>query len=173
MIWNRALDSIRKVTDKVKLTSMKNHENMAGRRECASTDDDTADDDDSNIDQCLPQRYTRNMFAPHVRAAEAFIALASETAVPASLTVESVHVVAFNVLLSLAENDSTLKRPAGQLKLWGLGRFERGPLNLDTALNIKEVSYPPLKGLLLEFLVQILLHEGETSLHESCTTSQR
>ena len=62
------------------------------------------------------------------------------------------------VLSTLAARDPTLTKPASQLKLWGLGLFEDGPLDLDLVLANRKVTYAPMRDCVLQFLVTILAH---------------
>lgn len=77
---------------------------------------------------------------------------------PSRSPVKLVHTTAMRVLSTLAARDPTLTKPAGQLKLWGLGLFEDGPLDLDLVLANQKVTYAPMRDCVLQFLVTILAH---------------
>ena len=62
------------------------------------------------------------------------------------------------VLSSLATRDSSLIKPAGKLKLWGVGLFEDGPLGLDQLLANEKVTYAPMRDCIMQFLVTILAY---------------
>ena len=64
------------------------------------------------------------------------------------------------VLSTLAVRESSLTKPAGQLKLWGVGLFEDGPLGLDQLLANEKVTYVPMRNCITQFLVTILA-DGE------------
>ena len=68
------------------------------------------------------------------------------------------HVAAVRVFSILATRDSSLTKPAGQLKLWGVGLFEDGPLGLDKVLVNEKVTYAPMRDCTMQFLVTILAY---------------
>lgn len=156
----RALNVIHKVTNKFNMDRLKNPRAPSQKRSSNQSNGDASSMlKDSAL---LTQDYIRDMSAPHVRAAQGIIALATQKAVPASLSVEEVYNVALNILASLSITDPGLKAPASQLKLWGVGVFDKGPLNLDKALMNKVVCRPSLKKCLLRFLVRIIIHTGHS-----------
>ena len=78
---------------------------------------------------------------------------------PPSLTpVKLLHATAVRVLSTLATRDPSLAKPAGHLKLWGVGLFEDGPLGLDEVLANEKVTYAPMRDCVMQFLVTILAH---------------
>ena len=72
--------------------------------------------------------------------------------------VKLLHTTAMRVLSTLATRDSSLTKPAGQLKLWGVGLFEDGPLGLDQLLTNEKVTYAPMRDCIMQFLVTILAY---------------
>ncbi|KAL2047678.1 hypothetical protein N7G274_000720 [Stereocaulon virgatum] len=77
---------------------------------------------------------------------------------PPRSIVRLVHTTAVRVLSTLATRDPTLTKPASQLKLWGIGLFEDGPLDLDEVLSNQKVIFTPMRDCILQFLVTILAH---------------
>ena len=69
-----------------------------------------------------------------------------------------VYTTAVRLLSTFATRDPTLTKPAGQLKLWGIGLFEDGPLDLDEVLSNQNVTFTPMRDYILQFLVTTLAH---------------
>ena len=77
---------------------------------------------------------------------------------PSRSPVKLLHAAAVRVLSTLATRDTSLTKPAGQLKLWGVGLFEDSPLGLDQVLANKKVTYSPMRDCIMQFLVMILAY---------------
>ena len=77
---------------------------------------------------------------------------------PARSPVKLLHAAAVRVLSALALRDPSLTKPAGQLKLWGVGFFEDSPLGLDQVLVNEKVAYAPMRDCIMQFLVTILAY---------------
>ncbi len=77
---------------------------------------------------------------------------------PSRSPVKLLHAAAVRVLSTLATRDTSLTKPAGQLKLWGVGLFEDSPLGLDQVLVNEKVTYAPMRDCIMQFLVTILAY---------------
>ena len=77
---------------------------------------------------------------------------------PSRSPVKLLHAAAVRVLSTLATRDTSLTKPAGQLKLWGVGLFEDSPLGLDQVLANEKVTYAPMRDCIMQFLVTILAY---------------
>ena len=77
---------------------------------------------------------------------------------PSRSPVKLLHAVAVRVLSTLATRDTSLTKPASQLKLWGVGLFEDSPLGLDQVLANDKVTYAPMRECIMQFLVTILAY---------------
>lgn len=77
---------------------------------------------------------------------------------PLRTPVKSLHAAAVRVLSTLAIRDSSLTKPASQLKLWGVGHFEDSQLGLDQVLENVKVTYAPMRDCVMQFLVTILAY---------------
>ena len=77
---------------------------------------------------------------------------------PSRFSVKFLHDAAVRVLSTLATRDISLTKPAGQLKLWGVGLFEDSPLGLDQVLANEKVTYAPMRDSIMQFLVTILAY---------------
>ena len=77
---------------------------------------------------------------------------------PLRTPVKLLHTVAVRVLSTLATRDPSLTKAASQLKLWGIGHFEDSQLGIDQVLANEEVTYPPMRDCVIQFLVTILAY---------------
>ena len=77
---------------------------------------------------------------------------------PLQSPVKILHAAAVRVLSALALRDPSLTTLASQLKLWGVGFFEGGPLGLDQVLVNEKVTYAPMRDCIMQFLVTILAY---------------
>ena len=77
---------------------------------------------------------------------------------PLRTPVKFLHAAAVRVLSTLAIRDPSLTKAASQLKLWGVGHFEDSQLGIDQVLANEEVTYPPMRDCVMQFLVTILAY---------------
>ena len=77
---------------------------------------------------------------------------------PSRSPVKLLHAAAVRVLSALALRDPSSTKLASQLKLWGVGFFEDSPLGLDPLLVNEKVTYAPMRGCVMQFLVTILAY---------------
>lgn len=66
--------------------------------------------------------------------------------------------------IAMAKKDKALENSAGRLKLWGLGLFENGT-TLDDVLLSRSSKDSPFYRILIRTLADVLLLEGEATLH--------
>lgn len=99
--------------------------------------------------------FTDVFNSPQQRAG---LGMMGSSSTPSQSIVTLVYTTAVKVLSTLATRDPTLTKPAGQLKLWGIGLFEDGPLDLDEVLSNQKVTFTPIRDYILHFLVTTLAH---------------